>query len=73
MSPVTLTAPQRRAVAVEALCSDESVVRAYRGLPMRAVTLERVVRAARVLQLPPPPGSEQAMALPILDRVPSAS
>jgi hypothetical protein len=54
----TLTAHARRAIAVEALCDDRSVRRAYAGAPIRQLTRERIVRAARKLALPLPPDEQ---------------
>ena len=57
MSIVIITAHQRRQIAVEALASDSTVRKVYRGATTKPIVLERIRRAAERLGLPLPPGS----------------
>lgn len=54
--PVSLSAHDRRRVSVEAVLCAETVSKAYKGLPVRRSTSERIARAAHALGLTPPPG-----------------
>jgi DNA-binding LacI/PurR family transcriptional regulator len=50
----TVTAHDRRRIAVAALVSPRTVERAYRGDPIRSMVATRILHAARTLGLPAP-------------------
>lgn len=61
-STTLVDAPRRRRIAAAATCDERTVLRAYRGQPVKESTRLRVTEAARSLGLPEPPDASARVA-----------